>query len=68
MARYFFHHRIGDQMMWDRVGCDLPDLAIAPDPDRAIALWADIVAGRVQPGQILVITDEIGKVLFVTTR
>jgi hypothetical protein len=66
MARFFFHHRIDDRMMWDRVGCELPELSIATDSDAAVALWTDIIAGRVQPGRILVITDEIGKVLFVT--
>ncbi|PVE20743.1 hypothetical protein DC522_30525 [Microvirga sp. KLBC 81] len=68
MARYFFHQLIGDQMMWDRLGCELLDLDMAPDPDGAIAPWTDLVARRVQPGRILVITDEIGKVLFVTAR
>ena len=66
MARFFSHHRIGDRMMWDRVGCELPELSIAPDSDAAVALWTDIIARRVQAGRILVITDEIGKVLFVT--
>ncbi len=68
MARYFFHHRIGDRMMWDRVGCELPDLGITPDPEGAMALWTNMIAGQVQPGRILVITDETGKVLFVTAR
>jgi hypothetical protein len=66
MARFFFHYRIRDRMTWDRVGCELPDLSMAPDTDAAMALWSDIIGGRVQPGRILVITDEIGKVLFVT--
>jgi hypothetical protein len=66
MPRYFFHHRIGDRMMWDGVGCELPDLGLAPDPDGAAALWADILAERVHADRILVITDEIGQVLFVT--
>jgi hypothetical protein len=66
MARYFFHHRIGDRIMWDRVGCELPDLAMAPAPDGAMTLWTEIIAGRAGPVRILVITDEIGKVLFVT--
>ncbi|WP_257792376.1 hypothetical protein [Microvirga ossetica] len=43
-------------------------MKIAPDPDRAAAVWMDIIAGRIQPGQILVITDAIGKVPFVTAR
>ncbi len=68
MPRYFFHHRIGDRMMWDKVGCELPDMGMAPDPDRAVALWMDMIAGRLQPDRILVITDEMGKVLFVTAR
>ena len=68
MPRYFFHHRIGDRMMWGQVGCELPDLGLAPDPDRAAALWTDIVADRVQPDRILVITDDLGQVLFVTMR
>ena len=68
MPRYFFHHRVGDRMMWDAVGLELPDVKIAPDPDRAAAVWMDIIAGRIEAGQILVITDAIGKVLFVTAR
>ncbi|WP_445504705.1 DUF6894 family protein [Microvirga sp. G4-2] len=68
MARYFFHQRIGDRMMWDRIGCELPDLCTTRDSDSAIALWTDLIAKRVQPDRILVITDEIGKVLFVTDR
>ncbi|WP_114948568.1 hypothetical protein [Microvirga calopogonii] len=68
MPRYFFHHRIGDRMMWDQVGCELPDIGMAPDPDRAATVWMDMVAGRLQPDRILVITDGIGQVLFVTTR
>jgi hypothetical protein len=41
---------------------------MAPDPEAAMALWTGLIAGRVQPGRIFVITDEIGKVLFVTAR
>jgi len=66
MPRYFFHHRLGDRMMWDTIGCELPDLGMAPDPDRGVTLWTEIIEGRLQPDQILVITDEVGKVLFVT--
>ena len=62
MPRYFFHHRIGDRMMWDMVGCELPDLRLAPDPDRAATLWTDILADRIQLDRILVITDEVGPV------
>lgn len=68
MPRYFFHHRIGDRMMWDAVGLDLPDLKMALDPERAVVVWMDIIEGRIEPGRILVVTDAIGKVLFVTAR
>ena len=68
MPRYFFHRRMGDRMMWDAVGLELPDVRIAPDPDRAAAVWMDIIAGRIQAGQILVIMDAAGKVLFGTAQ
>jgi hypothetical protein len=65
MPRYFFHQRIGDRMMWDGTGLELPDLGLVPDPDQAAALWTEIIEGRLQPGRILVITSETGQVLFV---
>lgn len=68
MPRYFFHHRIGDRMIWDGTGLELPDLRLTPDPDRAAALWMDVLEGRVQPGRILVVTNESGQVLFVSAR
>ncbi|GEO19417.1 hypothetical protein [Microvirga aerophila] len=68
MPRYFFHQRIGDCMMWDGAGLELPDLGLMPDADRAAALWADILTDRIQPGRILVITDALGRVLFVGCR
>ena len=30
MPRYFFHHRVGDRMMWDAVGLELPDVKTPP--------------------------------------
>ncbi len=68
MPRYFFHQRVGDRMIWDEVGLDLPELELASDADRAAVLWTDILAGRIQPGRILVITDALGQMLFVTAR
>ncbi len=68
MPRYFFHHRVGDRMMWDATGLELPDLRMAPASEQAAALWTDILTAQVQRNRILVITDEIGKVLFVTAR
>jgi hypothetical protein len=68
MPRYFFHHRVGDRMMWDGVGLELPNLRLAPDADQAAAVWMDVLAERIQPGRILVVTDAIGQVLFVSAR
>jgi hypothetical protein len=67
VPRYFFH-RIGDRMMWDGVGLELPDLGLVPDPDRAVAVWTDILAGRLRPERILVVTNDTGQVLFVSAR
>ncbi len=68
MPRYFFHHRIGDRMMWDGIGIELPELGLTPDPDRAAAVWTDILEGRLAQARILVVTNEAGQVLFVTAR
>lgn len=68
MPRYFFHQHVAGRIIWDEVGLDLPDLGLASDPDRAAVLWTDILAGRSQPDRILVITDALGQMLFVTAR
>jgi hypothetical protein len=68
MPRYFFHQHVAGQIIWDEVGADLPELGLALDPDRAAVLWTDILAERIQPGRILVITDALGQMLFVSAR
>jgi hypothetical protein len=68
MPHYFFHHRVGDRMMWDGTGLELPDLGLEPNPDQAAEVWTDVLAGRIQSYRILVVTNEIGQVLFVTTE
>jgi hypothetical protein len=68
MPHYFFHHCDSHHMTWDGVGLELPDLGLAPVSDQATVLWMEAVAGQVQPDQILVITNDIGQVLFVTAR
>jgi hypothetical protein len=67
MPRYFFHHHIGDRILWDGIGVELPDIRVASDADRAEDVWTTIVAGRLQPGRITVITDESGHLVFVTS-
>jgi hypothetical protein len=68
MPHYYFHQRVDDRMMWDEAGLDLPDLALMPDADRAAMLWTEALAGRLQPGRILVITNALGQVVFVSAR
>ncbi len=68
IPRYFFHHRVGDHMMWDGVGLDLPDLGLAPASDEATARWTEALTARSQPDRILIITNDIGQVLFVSAR
>jgi hypothetical protein len=68
MPRYFFHHRVGDHMMWDGIGLDLPDLGLASVSEEATAQWTEALTGRSQPDQVLVITNDIGQVLFVSAR
>jgi hypothetical protein len=68
VPRYFFHHRVGDHMMWDGVGLELPDLGLAPASDEATALWTEALTERTQSDRVLVITNEIGQVPFVSAR
>lgn len=68
MPRYFFHQRVGDRMMWDETGLDLPELGLTPDAEQAALLWAEVLEGRLHPGRILVITNALGQVLFVSAR
>ena len=68
MPHYFFHQRIGDRMMWDETGLDLPDLGLMPDADQAVVFWTDVLEGRLQPGRILVVTNVLGQVPFVSAR
>lgn len=51
-------------MVWDGTGVELPNLRLASESDPAL-LWTQALAGQVPSDQILVITDESGKVLFV---
>jgi hypothetical protein len=55
-------------LIWDGAGLELPDFGMAPDADQAAVVWADILSGRIQPGRILVVTDALGQVLFVSTK
>ena len=52
----------------DGVGLDLPDPGLRPISGEAAALWTAALAGQVRRGRILVITNDVGQVLFVTVR
>jgi hypothetical protein len=65
MPRYFFHQRIGNRIMWDGTGVDMPGLFIEPNADVAAGALADILSRREQPSSILIVTDASGQMLFV---
>jgi ATP:corrinoid adenosyltransferase len=66
MPRYFFHVHTAEQIILDRVGMVLPDFDTAPDQEMAKALWQEAFDARSSTGQTLVVTDEVGSVMFVT--
>lgn len=66
MPRYFFHHLIGNRMLRDRTGVELPDLRKMPNGDTETEGWTKCLAKRIQPGRIMVVTDQAGQVVFVT--
>ncbi|MGF9763675.1 hypothetical protein AAII07_52020 [Microvirga sp. 0TCS3.31] len=66
MPRYFFHIRTECRMLWDRIGLDLPDFWGTPDAEIAEALWHEALDRKLRTRQILIITNESGKAVFVT--
>lgn len=48
-------------------GLELPDLRIAPALNLAVALWREVLsASAPSSGRVLVVTNETGKVVFVS--
>jgi hypothetical protein len=66
MPRYFFHISAKGRTFWDEAGCDLPDLWRAEDPAMTEAIWHEVFAKQLRPGEILIITDVADQVLFVS--
>ena len=68
MPRYFFHTLIDDRLIWDAAGQELPNILSLEDRELTLALWSEVFDRQVRVSRSFVITDEIGKVLFVTSR
>src|SRR5688572_9560455 len=68
MPRYFFHTSAHDHLIQDATGLELPDLARSEDAELTLALWFEILDSHLRTNRALVITDAVGKVLFVTAR
>jgi hypothetical protein len=68
MPRYLFHTSIHDHLIRDAIGLELPDLARSEDAELTLALWFEVLDGHLRKNRALVVTDAVGKVLFVTAR
>jgi len=66
MPRYFFHISSRGRTFWDNAGCDLPDLWGAEEHEMTDAIWHEVFAKQLHPGEILIITDVTDQVLFVS--
>lgn len=66
MPRYFFHHLVGNRLLRDRIGVELPDPKHRPHTEMDTEGWAKCLGKRIQPGRIVVVTDQAGQVVFVT--
>ena len=68
MPRYFFHMSTQGRLVRDTTGLELPDLARSEDAELTLALWSEVLPRQFLKGRALVITDAVGKVLFVMAR
>ncbi len=72
MPRYyfhrFFHTQPCDRLIRDATGLELPEIASRQDPELTSALWSEAFDKHLRMGRSVVVTDETGKVVFVTAR
>lgn len=68
MPRYFLHTSMQDRLIRDTIGLELPDIARSDNAELTLALWFEVLDRHCRKSRALVITDEVGKVLFVTAR
>jgi hypothetical protein len=67
MSRYFFHMRTADGMHWDGAGFELAHLALSPDAEINARLWQEVLSAHLTASdKILVVTNEVGQVVFVS--
>ena len=68
MPRYHFHVQHGDEFILDREGVDLPNLrkALGMESQSARTSWEHMLS-LIQsvPDRTTVITDELGRIVFV---
>ena len=66
MSRYFFHMRTADGLHWDGAGFELAHLALSPDAEMNARLWQEVLSAPLaSSGRILVVTNDVGQVVFV---
>jgi hypothetical protein len=66
MARYFFHLRHADRLVWDEEGVDLPDLRTVHGAAAQAAeeLWNAALCSTGKRGRpMIVVTDEAGQLI-----
>jgi hypothetical protein len=67
MPRYFFHMRTADGMHWDGAGFELASLSVSPDAEITAGLWQEVLSAPLTASdQILVVTNDVGQVVFVS--
>ena len=70
MARYYFHLRRDDHIVWDDEGVDLPDLRTVHGAATQAAerLWRAVLCATDEPGRrMIAVTDEAGQLVAVVT-
>jgi hypothetical protein len=64
MPRYYLRNRRQDDLIWNTIVLDLPEVTSRDDPELTSALWSEVFDKQVQQSRTFVITDENGKLVF----
>jgi len=68
MPRYFFHPCSCDRVLQDATGLELPEITSPDDPELTLALWAEAFEKHLRISQAFVVTDAVGRVVFLTAQ